>query len=117
MATQTLDETKTNGITELDLRDVEPRVGPGDKLLQERRFYDYKVSDTKFAGPTLFSRGDTVHRTQTGTLVAKARSTTIRYDAAEAHRRGMYDNQLGEKKRWTPAELEEVEKGRHEWLL
>ena len=206
MATQTMDETKTNGITELDLRDVEPRVGdlvgggqlydpcsatdirrwvmamdypnpihwdedfarnsrfggiiapqsiavaldyghgcqpacvgcipgshlifggeewwfyghlvrPGDKLLQERRFYDYKVSDTKFAGPTLFSRGDTVHRTQTGTLVAKARSTTIRYDAAEAHRRGMYDNQLGEKKRWTPAELAEVENVRHEWIL
>jgi acyl dehydratase len=93
------------------------RVKPGDKLLQERRFYDYKVADTKFAGPTMFSRGDTVHRTQHGTLVAKARSTAIRYDAAEAHRRGMYDNQLGEKKRWTPEELADLENQRHAWIL
>jgi len=93
------------------------RIRPGDKLLQTRRFYDYKVSDTKFAGPTLFSRGDTVHRTQHGTLVAKARSTTIRYDAAEAKRRGMYDDMLGDVRRWTPEELEEIAKIRYDWIL
>ena len=48
-------------------------VRPGDKLFQERRFYDYKVTDTKFAGPTMFSRGDTTHRNQHGSLIAKAR--------------------------------------------
>ena len=32
---------------------------PGRLLVQERRFHDYKVIDTKFAGPTMFSRGDT----------------------------------------------------------
>lgn len=93
------------------------RVRPGDKLLQERRFYDYKVSDTKFAGPTMFSRGDTVHRTQTGTLVAKARSTAIRYDAAEAARRGMYDQQLGEIKRWTRDEQKQLDKERFDWIM
>ena len=37
MATQTMDETKTNGITELDLRDVEPRVG---QLVGGGQLYD-----------------------------------------------------------------------------
>jgi acyl dehydratase len=92
-------------------------IKPGDQLFQERRFYDYKVADTKFAGPTMFSRGDTVHRNQHGNLVAKARSTAIRYLAAEAERRGMYDSLIGEVKRWTAAELAEVNKIRHAWLL
>ena len=35
------------------------RIRPGDTLKQERRFHDYKVTDTNFAGPTMFSRGDT----------------------------------------------------------
>ena len=72
-------------------------VRPGDKLFQERRFYDYKVTDTKFAGPTMFSRGDTTHRNQHGSLVAKARSTAIRYLAAEAERLGMFEATSGVK--------------------
>lgn len=92
-------------------------IRAGDQLFQERRFYDYKVTDTKFAGPTMFSRGDTVHRNQHGDLVAKARSTAIRYLAAEAEKRGMYDSLIGEVKRWTAAELAEVDKIRHAWLL
>ena len=92
-------------------------VRPGDKLFQERRFYDYKVTDTKFAGPTMFSRGDTTHRNQHGSLVAKARSTAIRYLAAEAERLGMYDTTAGTLKRWTKQELAEVDKVRHEWLM
>src|SRR3546814_7329780 len=51
-----------------------PGVRPGDKLVQERRFDGYKVADTKFAGPTVFTRGDTVHRNQHGAPVAKERS-------------------------------------------
>ena len=93
------------------------RVRPGDQLFQERRFYDYKVTETKFAGPTMFSRGDTMHRTQDGTPVAKARSTAIRYLAEEAEKRGMYESQLGAVKRWTAAELAEVDRVRHEWIL
>ena len=93
------------------------RVRPGDTLLQERRFHDYKVSDTKFAGPTMFSRGDTTHRNQLGVPIAKSRSTAIRYLVAEAEKRGMYANQLGAMKRWTNAELLEVEKLRRDWLM
>ena len=92
-------------------------IKPGDQLFQERRFHDYKVADTKFAGPTLFSRGDTIHRNQRGNLVAKARSTAIRYLAAEAEKRGMYQGLVGEVKRWTRAELAEVNRIRHAWLL
>jgi acyl dehydratase len=92
------------------------RVRPGDKLLQERRFHDYKVTDTKFAGPTMFQRGDTIHRNQHGALVAKERSTSIRYLAAEAGRRGMYANQLPPKPKWTRERLIEIEKIRHDWI-
>jgi acyl dehydratase len=65
----------------------------------------------------MFSRGDTTHRTQSGTLVARERSTAIRYLAAEAEKRGMYENQLGATKRWTNAELLAVETVRHDWLM
>ncbi|MEE2033113.1 FAS1-like dehydratase domain-containing protein [Rhodococcus chondri] len=92
-------------------------VRPGDKLFQERRFHDYKVTETKFAGPTMFSRGDTTHTNQHGALVARERSTAIRYLSAEAAERGMYENQLGEIKKWTNDELLEIEALRHEWLL
>ncbi|WP_308165245.1 FAS1-like dehydratase domain-containing protein [Nocardia noduli] len=91
-------------------------VRPGDTLFQDRRFHDYKVADTKFAGPTMFSRGDTTHRNQNGVLVARERSTAIRYLAEEAAKRGMYDNSVGELKRWTAAELAEVDALRTEWL-
>jgi acyl dehydratase len=93
------------------------RVRPGDRLFHERRFHDYKVVETKFAGPTMFSRGDTTHTDQNGTLVARERSTRIRYLAAEAERRGMYKNQLPPMRRWTQEELLEVEKVRHDWLM
>ena len=92
-------------------------VRPGDQLFQERRFYDYKVVDTKFAGPTMFSRGDTVHRNQHGGLIAKARSTAIRYLAEEAERLGMYDATAGAPRRWTRDEIAEVDRIRHEWLM
>lgn len=93
------------------------RIRPGDRLVQERRFHDYKVTDTRFAGPTMFQRGDTIHRNQDGTLVAKERSTSIRYLAAEADRRKMYANQLPPKPRWTPEKLAEIDKVRHDWIL
>jgi acyl dehydratase len=92
-------------------------IRPGDQLFQERRFHDHKVTDTKFAGPTMFQRGDTTHSNQHGAVVAKQRTTSIRYLAAEAERRGMYENQLGPIRRWTRAELIQIEKQRHEWLM
>jgi len=92
-------------------------VRPGDKLFQQRRFHDYTVAETKFAGPTMFARGDTTHTNQHGVLVARERATSIRYLAAEAEKRGMYESQAGAARRWTGAELTEIEKLRHNWLM
>ena len=62
-------------------------------------------------------RGDTIHRNQHGALVAKERSTAIRYLAAEAEKRGMYANQLPPKPKWTREQLAEIDKIRHDWIL
>jgi acyl dehydratase len=91
-------------------------IRPGDKLFQDRRFAGYKVTETKFAGPTMFSNGDTTHRNQHGAVVARERATAIRYSVDEAAKRGMYENQLGEIKRWSNAELIEIENLRRSWL-
>jgi acyl dehydratase len=93
------------------------RIRPGDHLTQQRRFHDYKVTDTKFAGPTMFSRGDTLHYKQDGSLVAKARSTAIRYLKEEAEKRGIYDAMLGALKGWSNEELAAVDQVRHAWLM
>ena len=37
-----------------------PRIFPGDQIDHERVFQGYKMADTKFAGPTMFSFGDTI---------------------------------------------------------
>jgi acyl dehydratase len=92
------------------------RMRPGDRLTQERRFHDYKLRETKFAGPTLFQRGDTKHINQDGTLVAKVRSTSIRYLAAEAEKRNMYADTLPPKPKWTSAQIEEIGRLRHDWI-
>jgi hypothetical protein len=65
----------------------------------------------------MFSSGDTFHTNQHGVPVAKERSTSIRYLAAEAERRGFFANQLGEIRRWTRDELNDIAKVRREWLL
>ena len=94
-----------------------PRIKPGDRLTQRRWFHDYKVSDTKFAGPTLFSRGDTLHFNQHGDPVAKERSTSIRYLAAEAERRGSLKSAAGAMPRWTREQLLKVERERTAWIM
>jgi hypothetical protein len=76
-----------------------PRIEPGDKIGLERALYDYKVTDTKFAGPTMFSRGDTTYLKPNGDVVCKQRSTSIRYRADEARKRGVFAD--AEEPRWT----------------
>ena len=61
-----------------------PRIEPGDRIALERMLFDYKVTETKFAGPTMFSRGDTTYIKQRGEVVCKQRSTSIRYLAEKA---------------------------------
>jgi hypothetical protein len=52
--------------------------------------YDYKVADTKFAGPTCFQRGDTLYINQQGERVALQRSTTIRYPVQGAKDKDLF---------------------------
>jgi acyl dehydratase len=93
-----------------------PRIWPGDLLRSERRFVDYKVTDTRFAGPTMFSRGDTVYRNQRGEVVAKQRSTAVRYLAEEARRRGFFA-EAAPRPTWTDEKLAEVAEQRKQWIL
>jgi acyl dehydratase len=92
-----------------------PRVFPGDKLRLERMLFDYKVANTTFAGPTMFSRGDTVYYNQHGESIARQRSTSIRYLAENAVRLGSFDSQT-EDPVWTEEELEALEIEKVEYI-
>jgi acyl dehydratase len=92
-------------------------VRPGDKLTQERSFAGYRVTDTGFAGPTMFADGDTVHINQKGEKVAKERATSIRYLVEEANKRKVYDKEKRDPKEWTDEELKEIQQLRHAWIL
>jgi len=92
-----------------------PRIFPGDRLDHERIFQGYKMADTKFAGPTMFSYGDTIHKNDRGETIAKARSTSVRYLAEEAEKRGFYKEQAPAPK-WTAEALKAVAKTRLDWI-
>lgn len=92
-----------------------PRVFPGDQITVERRHLDYKVSDTKFAGPTVFGRGDSTHVNQRGEKVSTQRSTSVRYLAEEARKRGFFGAAAPEPT-WTPERLAELAARRMEWV-
>ncbi len=92
-----------------------PRIFPGDHLRQQRRFVDYKIADTKFAGPTMFSRGDTLHLNQRGERVATQRSTAVRYLAEEARKRGFFE-QAAPVPTWSDARLAEIQAQRLDWI-
>jgi acyl dehydratase len=68
-----------------------PRIEPGDRIRGERMLFDYRVTETRFAGPTMFSRGDTTYINQRGEMIAKQRSTSIRYLAEEARKRAQFN--------------------------
>lgn len=72
-----------------------PRVRPGDKLVCHRMPYDYKVTETKFAGPTCFQRGDTLYINQRGERVALQRSTAIRYPVRGAKEKALFEGGQG----------------------
>jgi acyl dehydratase len=86
-----------------------PRVRPGDRVRQERVFDGYDVKETKFAGPTVFARGDTTYLDQRGEAIAKQRSTSIRYLVEEAKKRRR-EGDAEKEPVWSDAELGEVEK-------
>jgi acyl dehydratase len=93
-----------------------PRVFPGDKFRSERMLFDYVVKNTKFAGPTMFSRGDTTYINQRGEIVAKQRSTSIRYFADEARRLADGYGEARVDPTWTDEQIAAIEKEKLEWI-
>jgi acyl dehydratase len=92
-----------------------PRIFPGDLLRMRRRFVDYKVSETKFAGPTMFSRGETIYTNQRGEQVARQWSTAVRYRADVARERGFFA-QASPRPSWTPERLADIDRQRMAWI-
>ena len=84
-----------------------PRVWPGDHLICHRMPYDYRVTETKFAGPTCFQRGDTLYVNQRGERVALQRSTAIRYRPRRAKEKQLFSEP--QEPSWTDGQLAELE--------
>jgi len=90
-----------------------PRVFGGDVISNERIPFDYVVKNTGF-GPTVFQRGDNFFRNQNGELIAKQRSTAIRYSAAaggETVNKDEFDEP-----EWSDEELEALEERKFTWI-
>jgi len=90
-----------------------PRIRPGDKIRSQRMLFDYRVTNTRFAGPTMFSRGDTTYINQLGEVIAKGRCTAIRYRAESARAMSSFSEQkLPE---WTVEDLDNLEARKFEY--
>jgi acyl dehydratase len=84
-----------------------PRIRPGDKIRSDRMLFDYRVANTKFAGPTMFSRGDTNYINQRGEVIAKGRCSAIRYRAESARAMASFTEQ--KMPEWTIEGLDDLE--------
>jgi len=92
-----------------------PRILPGDHLRSDRRFLDYAVKETRFAGPTMFSRGQTTHINQRGEVVSRQVSTSIRYLAERARELGFFAKEAP-RPTWTEEALRQIEKQNVTWI-
>lgn len=91
-----------------------PRIRPGDKIRVERKFDGYSLADTKFAGPCMFSRGDTLYINQRDDSIAKQRSTMVRYRADLARERGHFDG-FAQAPEFSAAQLREFATQKKAW--
>ena len=91
-----------------------PRVYAGDVLHNHRVALDYAVKETRFAGPTCFQRGDNYYYNQHGDLIAKQRSTSIRYRPDLA--REMASPGATDDPEWADEELAKLEDRKYEWI-
>ena len=92
-----------------------PRIFPGDQITLERRHHDYRVADTRFAGPTVFARGDSTHLNQRGERISTQRTTSVRYLAEEARKRSFFGKSAPAPS-WTASELAELRERRLAWI-
>jgi len=87
---------------------AEPRIEIGDHIISERRAYDVRTATTRFAGPTAFQRGDTTYLNQDGKVVARQRSTAMRYLVANLHPKESSTPESGIRE-WSDEEIEQIE--------
>jgi acyl dehydratase len=92
-----------------------PRIAPGDRIGQERVLAGYEVKETKFAGPTVFSHGETTYTNASGQRVAKQRCTSIRYVASEANKRAYWASKSPREPSFSPEVLTDLEKKKLEY--
>src|SRR5579862_413632 len=92
-----------------------PRIVPGDHLVCHRMPFDYRVTDTKFAGRTCFQRGDTLYINQRGERVALQRSTSIRYAVRAAKSENVFRDDDPEPQ-WTDEQLIEFQNSRRPFI-
>jgi acyl dehydratase len=90
------------------------RVFAGDMIYNERIPYDYVVKETSFAGPTCFQRGDNYYCNQHGEMVAKQRSTSIRYSAQAGGENVKMED--AEEPVWTDDEIAALEERKFQWI-
>ncbi|MET0269716.1 MAG: MaoC family dehydratase N-terminal domain-containing protein [Sphingomonas sp.] len=91
-----------------------PRIRGGDRIWNERIPFDYAIKETKFAGPTCFQRGDNFYYNQDGDLVAKQRSTSIRYSQHAGQQN--VDVSGADDPAWTDDALEALEERKFGWI-
>jgi hypothetical protein len=91
------------------------RVSAGDWIYNERIPFDYVVKETKLAGPTCFQRGDNFYTNQNGQLLAKQRSTAIRYNAAAGG--DSVNKDEFEEPEWTDEEIEALDERKLAWIM
>jgi hypothetical protein len=91
-----------------------PRLFAGDRVIHQKALFDYVVKETKFAGPTCFQRGDNDYYKHDGQLLAKQRSTTIRYRPDLAVE--MASMNETEDPVWTDEELAEIKERELEYI-
>jgi acyl dehydratase len=88
-----------------------PCIEPGDSIRVTRMAFDYKLANTRFAGPTLIQRGDTTYFNQRGEPLAIQRSTSIRFIVENARRLGFMDD-TADPHAWAAEELEAIDQER-----
>jgi acyl dehydratase len=93
-----------------------PRIKGGDRIWNERVPFDYKVKDTSSFGPTCFQRGDNFYYNQHGDLVAKQRSTSIRYSQAAGQAAQHGTTEGYEEPVWTDDEILEIEARAYKYI-
>ena len=91
-----------------------PRLFDGDRVINEKIPFDYVVKETKFAGPTCFQRGDNNYYNHRGELLARQRSTSIRYRRDLAVQMGALTGT--EDPEWSDKDLADIEVRKLEYI-